>query len=279
VRIRKVFPEMAEGVVVEGTLTSQEQVTAAKNDLVWLRLTLPDGPLDIYARVDPGQTLAAGEWRFRTVGQRLPPARVAQLPEGLAAAASFEVLAVLSSPCDLFSLGVLAVRMFLVNSQAALPVALDELLSLARQVANQYDAQSPLSLRIRAILETDPRWITSLGPHRLMWEGLTPQQGLEIVPLDLWTDVLAMIVAMFPSVGPDSAAADYGDAPAGALQRVFERTAQDLGRLLLRSRSLIVIDWRYNREIHAVIRGYLTGVGGAAPAAAAAPPAKAAVKH
>ena len=72
VRVRKVFPEMAEGLVIEGTLDSQEKVQAARNDLVWLRLTMPDAPLDLYARVDGAAAMAAGEWRFRTVGQRLP---------------------------------------------------------------------------------------------------------------------------------------------------------------------------------------------------------------
>ena len=36
----------------------------------------------------------------------------------------------------------------------------------------------------------------------------------------------------------------------------------DLNRLLLRTRSLIVIDWRFNREIHAVIRRYRVGMPG-----------------
>jgi hypothetical protein len=270
VRIRKVFPEMAEGVVVEGTLDSQQNVDAARNDLVWLRLTMPDAPLDLYARVDPGPALAGGEWRFRTVGQRLPPPRVAQLKEGLAAAASFEVIPVLSSPVDLFSVGVLATRLLLVNSEAPLPVALDEILSLARELANQHDAQSPLPLRVRAIVESDPRWIAALGPQRLQWEGLKPEQALEMVPSDLWMDVLGTLVAMFPGVGPDSACRDYGDAPPGALHRVFDRAVADLDRLLLRTRSLIVIDWRYNREIHSVIRGYVTGL--ATPTAPAPAP-------
>lgn len=267
VRVRKLFPEMAEGLVVEGTLDTQQKVEAGRNDLVWLRITMPDGPLDLYARVDPGPALAAGEWRFRTVGQRLAPARAAQLKEGLAASATFEVIPVLSSPVDLFSLGVIATRLLLVNADAALPVALDEILSLARAVANQHDAQSPLALRIRAIVEADPRWMKALGPQRLLWEGLTPQQAIEMVPPDLWMDVLGTLIAMFPGIGPDSASQDFGDAPPGALHRVFDRAAADLDRLLLRTRSLIVIDWRYNREIHSVIRGYLTGL--AAPAAPA----------
>jgi hypothetical protein len=269
VRIRKVFPDMAQGMVVEGTLTSQQRVEAAKSDLVWLRLTLADAPLDLYARLDPGSSMASGEWRFRTVEQRLPPQRIAQLPEGLNTPASFEVLPVLSTPCDLFSLGVLAVRMLLVNAEASLPVALDAMMSLALQVANQHDAQSPLGLRLRAVFESDPRWLAILGPHRLVWEGIKPEQALEIVPLELWMDVLGLIVGMFPGVGPDSACADYGDAPSGAPHRVFDRAAGDLDRLLLRTRSLIVIDWRYNREIHSVIRGYKTGV--TTPAKSAAP--------
>ena len=260
VRVRKVFPELAEGLVIEGTLESQEKVQAARNDLVWLRLTIPDAPLDLYARVDATAAMAAGEWRFRTVGQRLAPRQLAQLKEGLAAPATFEVIPVLSTPVDLYSLGVLAARLFLVNGEAPLALAVDDILSLARAVANQHDAHSPLGLRVRAIVESDARWLKSLGPQRLMWQGLSPQQALEMVPLDLWTDVLAMIVAMFPGVGPDSAARDYGDAPPGALHRVFDRATADLDKLLLRSRSLIVIDWRYNREIHSIVRGYLTGL-------------------
>lgn len=261
VRIRKVLPELAEGLVIEGTLDSQEKVDAARNDLVWLRLTMPDAPLDLYARLDAANAMAAGEWRFRTVGQRLAPERLSRLKEGLAAPAAFEVIPVLSTPVDLYSLGVLAARLFLVNAEAPLALAVDQILSLAREVANQHDPQSPLGLRIRAIVESDERWLKALGPQRLMWEGLSPQQALEMVPLDLWTDMLALMVAMFPGIGPDSAARDYGDAPPGALHRVFDRAITDLDKLLLRSRSLIVIDWRYNREIHSIVRGYLTGLG------------------
>jgi hypothetical protein len=72
--------------------------------------------------------------------------------------------------------------------------------------------------------------------------------------------VLAALVRALPGVGPDSSCRDYGDAPSEAPQRVFHRLASDLAHLLVRTRSLIVIDWRYNREVHAVLRKYLTGV-------------------
>ena len=44
-----------------------------------------------------------------------------------------------------------------------------------------------------------------------------------------------------------------------AIVRAEEAFRSDLDSLLLRTRSLIVIDWRFNREIHAVIRNYLKG--------------------
>jgi hypothetical protein len=95
---------------------------------------------------------------------------------------------------------------------------------------------------------------------------------MDLVPADLWADTLAMIIRMLPGVGPDSVSADLGDAPAGAAHRVFDRAMQDLTKLLVRTRSLIFVDWRYNREVNAVIRDYLLDGESAGGAAAAAAP-------
>ena len=59
-------------------------------------------------------------------------------------------------------------------------------------------------------------------------------------------------------------------APVGGLHKVFDQALSDLESLLLRTRSLIVIDWRFNREIYAVIRGH---VGGSPDGPAAGAPA------
>ena len=58
---------------------------------------------------------------------------------------------------------------------------------------------------------------------------------------------------LFPGVGPDSFRRDFGDAPAGALETVFNDPLAELDALLVKSRSLIVIDWTVNREIRSVI--------------------------
>jgi hypothetical protein len=275
-RIRQVLPEAGGAMIVEGTLATQERIAPNKNDIVWMRLPLGSAPVNLYARIDSEKALAAGEYRFRTVPQRLSQDIQAQLTASAGVpinSTTFEVLSHLSTPCDLYGLGVLAVRSLLVGGTSPLPVALDEVLSLARQVAVEHDPDVALGLRVRGIMDRDARFLASLGPHHLVHEEMSPEQAFDLIPAEVWCDALAMIVGMFPGIGPDSRCADLGDAPAGGLHKVFDRTIADVQSLLLRTRSLIVIDWRANREIHAVIRGYMTGLTGkpqSAPKAAAA---------
>ncbi|NQT81748.1 hypothetical protein HQ563_01905 [bacterium] len=263
VRIRKVLQEGDGPVIVEGTLQTQERVRTARNDLVWLRLSLQDRRHDLYAHLDLKGALASGEWRFRTLGHRLSEevTTVLQASEGVQIQdATFEVIPLLSSPCDLYALGVLAVRTLLVDKQTTLPVALDETLSLAREVANEYDDAEDLGSRIKAVFNRDLRWGQSLGPQRLTCEEVTPGDAFDLIPAEVWWSTLAMVLRVFPGAGPDSTCQDYGDAQPGGIHKVFDRLMKDLDDLLVRTRSLIVIDWRFNREIHAVIRSHLRSV-------------------
>src|SRR4029434_1647534 len=69
VRIRKVSAEKGEGASLEGTLATEERLSVSGSDLIWLRLTLPSGRVDLYAHVDPREAAAPGEVRFRTIPQ------------------------------------------------------------------------------------------------------------------------------------------------------------------------------------------------------------------
>jgi len=256
-RIRKVMPPDQGRTMLEGTLVVQERLPVSPNDLLWIRLPLPSGRLDLYGHLYATESLAAGEIRFRTVPQQLPDPVLAALraAEGITfARAPFEVVPLLSSPCDLYSLGVLAVRALLVNETTTLAVALDEVLSLARQTAAEYQPELPLGVRIRTILERDPRYAASLGPHRLGGEGLTPAEAARLLPTELWCDTLGLILSLFPGMGPDSISRDFGDVPALALETVFDRPIGEVGKLLVRSRSLIMVDWTYNREVSDIIQ-------------------------
>jgi hypothetical protein len=260
VRLRKVLPPDQDRTILEGTLVTEERLSNSPNDLVWIRLPLPTGRIDLYGHLYTAEGLAQGEARFRTVPQRLPESVVAALraAEGVAFARSaFEIVPLLSTPCDLYSLGVLAIRALLVDEENTLAVALDEVLSLARQVATEPAGDVPLGDRIRAIFDKDKRYAASLGPQRLTRQDIDAPEAFQWIPPELWYDALGAVIRLFPGIGPDSMCRDFGDVPALALETVFNLPLETFEKLLLRSRSLILIDWNLNREVHTAIKSYL----------------------
>jgi hypothetical protein len=262
VRLRRIL-ESKGSCVIEGTLHTAERLELATRDLLWMRVPVAGSALHLYAHADAEGGMATGEVRFRSVPQQFGAERAAALRplEGVPIeSVPFEVVPLLSAPCDLYALGVLAVRTLLVGPGTTLPVALDETLSLARSVAAHHDDAVGLPLRLRGIIEEDPRWMKRLGPQALVQDPLEPAEALGLVPADLWSAVLSMIVRLFPGIGPDSICRDLGDAPAGGMHKVFDPALEDLQRLLLRARSLIVVDWTANREMHGVIRKFAAGV-------------------
>ncbi len=204
--------------------------------------------------------MAPGELRFRTVAQKMNDTKVTDLraAEGVPIPdVLFEIIPLLSSPCDLYSLAVIAIRILLVDNTNNLPVALDETLSLLRQIEADYNESISLETRITDIFNKDERWIESLGPHHLTFDKITSEDAFSFVPSDLWWLTLAIILRMFPGLGPDAVCKDYGDAQPGGLHKIFERTIADLDNLILKTRNLIVTNWKSNQEISSVIQKYL----------------------
>jgi len=158
------------------------------------------------------------------------------------------------------------VRTLLVDDQLSLPVALDEILSLAKNAASAYDPSQPAGERIQAIAQGHDSIGHSLGPHRLLREPLTPEAT--IFPEDLWWDTIALITRLFPGLGQDSVCRDFGDAQPLALESVFADSLSMLENLLIRSKSLLLVDWNYNREIRSVIGKFIhRAATGKSPAA------------
>lgn len=257
VRIRQVLADPRGSTAVEGTLATQERLALAKHDLVLFRLNLAFGQICLSSHLEKDSAMAAGEWRFRTVAQDLDDAVVSDLrkAEGVPMAdVVFETIPLLSSPCDLYSLAVMAVRILLVDNTNTLPVVLDEMLSLLRQIETERDASRSIEQRINEVFKGDPRWRESLGPQHLTFDEMTADEAFGSIAAELWWPTLAIILRMFPGPGPYRECRDYGDAPAGGLHKVFERTAEDLDDLILRTRGLIVTDWRANQEIARILR-------------------------
>ena len=257
VRVRKVLPPEREGVVVEGTLVIAEPEPVSPRDLLWVRLPLGSARADLYGHAYAAEGLAKGEIRFRTLPQRHSETVLAALKaaEGIPVSrASFEIVPLLSSPCDLYALGVLAVRALLVDERTTLAVALDEALSLARQLSLEHRPEAPLPARIRDQFAKDPRWQQSLGPHRIAEGDLDPAVAAGLVPSSLWMEALANLIRLFPGMGPDSLCRDLGDAPSLALETVFASPLESWRALASRTRGMLLGDWAGNRAIQQAIQ-------------------------
>lgn len=274
VRIRQVEKVNAEdpnpeagnkiAVTVEATIRFNQEMDFARRDLVWLRLRPDQKAIDLFGYAEKDSALAPGEMRFRSLPfdvdaagfQAVREAEGVSMPD-----CAFKVLPSLSSPCDLYSLGVLAVQTLLVNSESTLATALDEVLSLARWTAKQ-EGDAPLHERIKLAFTEVSRWQDLLGPHRIM-DGLdSPQQATDLIPRELWYQALATILRMFPGACHESTCKDYSDAHPRMPHKVFEPTLAGLHRLITQSRGLIVIDWHYNREVHELLRAIRAGDSG-----------------
>ena len=256
VRIRRVSIPVQGGTSLEATLTTDERMNVAASDLIHVRLPIAGGRADLYGHVDESKALAKGETRFRTIPQNFSPSEKAGLEELAGASvnnASFEILPLLTSPCDMYALAVIALRILLVDEENTLAVVLDEMLSLAREVAIESKPDNSLAKRLQAIVAKDQRWAASLGPHRLVRDAGVRQTAARIIPSDLWWETIAVIIRLFPGIGQDSYCRDLGDAPSSALDQIFDDAISQISLLLLRSRSLVVADWNQNLEIHDAI--------------------------
>jgi len=261
IRIRQVSADERGPTVVEGTFATQERLEMARHDLAWFRLALACGDINLYAHLETDSALTAGEWRFRTVAQGIDETTLAHLrqAEGVPMAdVLFEVIPLLSSPCDLYSLAVVALRILLVDQANSVPTVVDEALSLLRQSETEADGSVDMEQRINEAFDNDPRWREALGPQHLTVDEMTPDEAFQYIPAPLWPTTLAMVLRMFPGPGPYRQCKDYGDAPQGGLHKIFDRTLEDVRGLIRRTRSLVVTDWEANREINAVLQKFLT---------------------
>jgi hypothetical protein len=262
-RLRTVTIESDGSCWIEGTLSNLEAVTPRSDDLICLRVGLSGQRLLLAGSAEKDSALAAGEYRFQSMRQPVAPALAESLKAAQGAALQpiwMQCVPRMDTAYDLYALAVMALRTLVVHAGNPLPVAVDELHSLARQIAGEYSADKPLSVRITDLFLRDPRWNKTLGPHHVFHAADAQENAGDLIPAALWADILALMVKMLPAIGPDSLCRTYGTMPAAAMANVFDPVVAKLDRLLIQTRSLIVIDWQVNREVHSVIRRFQMGM-------------------
>lgn len=258
-RLRNVINE-GNGTILEGTLTTQDRITPGSNDLLWMRTTIGQTRVDLYGTIDTQGAMAQGELRVRTIPQRLSDDVTARLKTAMGVPipdVTFELVPLLSTPCDLYALGVLAVRTLLMGEKRPLPVALDEILSLAAQAAQAAEGGADLTTRLMQVFESDKKWAKVLGPQNLLVGVKDADEAFLAVPPRLWMSTLAMVIRMFTGLGPDSRCRDLGDVAAGGPQRAFDGVLDDLYALLIRCRSLILSDQGLTADVRDVLKDCL----------------------
>lgn len=264
-RLRGATDNTRSGVIVEGTFRPRDRLTISRRDLVWIRLGLADEAVELYGRLEQDRALAENEWRFRSVGCALSEKTRAALraAEGvLLEDLPAEVIPLPGPACDLHAMAVLGVRTLLVNAKTTLPMAVDELISLAR-AADALPSQATLSERIATLWAEDERWQRALGPHRLS-DSEDAGRVCACVPPAIWRETLAALIGMFPGVSSFSTCRDLADAPVGAATSIFAPAAGALEALLAKTRCLIAGDWEGNPDVQSVIGDAMAQVQGGA---------------
>ncbi|HEY0792128.1 MAG TPA: hypothetical protein VGD78_13775 [Chthoniobacterales bacterium] len=241
---------------VDLTLATTDPLAVTPGDLVHLTLAPHGTCVTLYGHPDRPKELSAGLVRIRTVPQALStPERTAlEQAAGLPLPDSpYEVLPGLSSPYDLYALVILGTEILWAGSDMPLAVVVDELLSLAVRVAADHNASVPLPARLERLLGREPRWLQSLGSRGVRAQGTSAEQGHGPVPLNLWAEVLALLLRMLPGAGPDSSCTGFGDAPVLALETAFHPGLRDLKLLQAKLKSILFGDAPQNAEMQEVL--------------------------
>ena len=255
VRMRNVLSETG-GIVLEGTLVAEDYLGLDAHDLLWFKLPLAEERLEFYAHVYTSEAVGPKEARFRTVPAQLSETVVANLKKTAGSVfqkAPYEIWPLLSSPCDLYSLGIMATRVLLANRTSNLPVIVDDLLSLARHLGKDPTEADKLLPKLKALVETSPHLLDLISPHALIERDWTPAQARAQMSMDLWLETMCLLLRLFPGNGIHSYCQSFGDVSPLALETVFDRPILELEILILRLRSSLVPSLAANEEIAGVL--------------------------
>jgi len=249
-----------DGVELEGTLVAEDYLGIDPHDLLWFKLPVGENRLEFYAHVYKSDTASPREARFRTVPAKLSEPVVTTLKQSAGIRfpkSPFEIWPLLSSPCDLFSIGVMAVRILLANNQSNLPVVLDEILSLTRRINEAAQNKNDCLKALKSLLQKDPHLSELISPRALVETGYTSKQAWAAIHAEIWQETIGLMLRFFPETGTHSFCKNFGDVSPVALETVFDRPMQEVELLVLRLRSLLSPTFSANQEIAAAILGQM----------------------
>jgi len=264
VRVRKVSEPDDHGLVVmEGTLLSEEPLHAGRLDLLEMDWVLPKvGRLRLYARIEGKSAENQGEYRFCSLQTKLRAEVREWLDSGRGSLTSdrveFHLLPRIGTPCDLYSLGVIGLRILL-HHPDGLAATLDDLLSLARSYRMRYSNAnwSTGTASLHEFIKTGEAGAIDerLGPQWLLASSdVSSADAFLEIPAALWWATIDFISRLFPGEALDSFCKNYDDFQPRALHEVLAAPTSALETLLVRSRELLFGNPTANRELRQAVR-------------------------
>jgi hypothetical protein len=262
VRVRTVTTE-TDGVVLEGTLLAEEYLSLESHDLLWFQLPLGEERVEFFAHVLSSESAGPKEMRFRTVPAKLSEAATGPLKSAAGvvfAKSPYNVWPLISSPCDMYSLGVMAVRLLLANHTSNFPVILDEVLGLARHFCTNVKEEGSFLTEFKSLLNHDQQLLDLVSPNKLTEAGGLPHQARACINMEIWLDAIGVVLRLFPGAGTQAYCNDFGDVTPLALETIFDDPIQRLEGLLLRLRSILLPSLLDNQEIAGVLQKELAAL-------------------
>ena len=257
-RLRRVDAADASRLVAEGTLLSKE-IQIPAHAVLSVRLTVSGRELALQGTAVRGT--APTEWSFTGYVEPQSTDVVALLKAAEGTVYNniwLDIRHNHDAAYDLYALAVCFTRLLLGGSANPLPALIDDLHALAHQLAGIEPAARP-GLLVQFITEND-RFKTSFGVENAFVDPQLKEAASEMIPLDIWCKLLDLLMRMLPGALPDAFVTGYGGIRGKNQAACFEGLCAALLSLLVQTRSLILIDWRMNWEIHAVIRRVATGI-------------------
>ncbi len=263
VRIRKVSQPDDQGLVVmEGTLLSEEPILAGRLDLLGLEWVLPRiGRLCLYTKIEGRTAEVEGEYRFSSLQTKVSPELSEWLDGGKGTLSSdrveFHLLPRVGTPCDVYSLGVIGLRILLQHPDG-LAASLDDLLSLARQYKLRFSNGDwkTGTVSLMEFVKTGEAGVLAdrLGPQWLLANSdVDAAAAFREIPAPLWWAAIDFLSRLFPGEALECFCKSHDDFQPRALHEVFTAPIAALESLLASSRELLFGNPNTNRELlHAI---------------------------
>jgi len=251
IQIKSVTSE-AGGTVMDGTLIAEDYLRLDPHDMLWFKLPGGDIPIQFVAHVSKADHGRSREAKFRTVPAIFPDAIVERLEASAGIyfpKSTYEIWPLLSSPFDLYSLGVIALRLLFADGQSDLPLVLDVFFSLARKLDEAEVTMEELPNQLRRLATQDPEI------QKLLRFPMGGQNFAAKLPESCAADediVILLVIwlsRLFPGTGQNAYCKSFGDVSPQALEMIFEKPIQELQKIHNLLRSLLVANVFENEEI------------------------------